>query len=62
MDVLADAFNLKSKFSGVGTPGVKEPDADGEAAKSEDGACTAVAMPTSDDDTDQHEESYNSKC
>ena len=41
---------------------MKEPDADGEATKSEDGACTAVAIPLSDDDTAPHEESYNSKC
>ena len=62
VDLLADAFNLTSKSSGVGTPGVKEPDADGEATKSEDGACTAAAIPFSDDDTAPHEESYNSKC
>ena len=38
VDALADAFNLTPKSSGVGTSGVKEPDADGEAPKSEDGA------------------------
>ena len=62
VDIIAGAFNLTSKSSGVGNPGVKEPDADGEASKSEDGPCTAVAIPTSDDDTAPHEKSYNSKC
>ena len=41
---------------------MKEPDADGEATKSEDGAYTAVDIPISDDDTAPHEEAYNSKC
>ena len=35
VDLLSFAFNL-SKASAVTTPGVKEPDADGEAIKSDD--------------------------
>ena len=62
VDILANAFNRTSKSSGVGTLGVKEPDADREASKSEDGACTAMAIPFSDDDTAPHEKSDNFKC
>ena len=62
IDLLADAFNLTSTPSGVGTPGVKAPDADGEASKSEAGACTTVAMPFSDDDTAPHKKPDNFEC
>ena len=41
---------------------MKEPDADREASKSEDGACTAMAIPFSDDDAAPHEKSDNFKC
>ena len=48
IDLLSDAFSLQ-KSSGVLTPGLKLPDADGEAAKSEDGPCQDMGQATSQD-------------
>ena len=61
VDLLADALILTSKSHGVSKPGVKEPDADGEAPKSKYGTLTAMAIPISDGDTVPHGKSDNFK-
>ena len=55
-------MQLNIEVQRIAIPGVNAPDADGEASKSEDGACTAAAIPASDDDTAPHKKPDNVEC